>query len=98
MTPLRVVVRPVNHTSLWIRTEFTVELDRIALADSGDARRQVDMPSLSSGSMRTTVPEPFAWWPSMRAVEAPGLEAGAATVAWGVSPESDQSSGPLNAW
>ena len=43
MTPLRVVVRPVNHTSLWIRTEFTVELDRIALADPGDAGRQVDI-------------------------------------------------------
>ena len=33
----------MNHTSLWIRTKFTVELDRIALANPGDAGRQVDI-------------------------------------------------------
>ena len=33
----------MNHTSLWIRTEFTVELDRIAFANSPDPGRQVDV-------------------------------------------------------
>ena len=29
---LRIAVRPVNHTSLRIRTEFTMEFDRVAPA------------------------------------------------------------------
>ena len=43
MPALRVVVRPVNYTSLRIRAEFTMELDRVPRADPLDAGCQVDV-------------------------------------------------------
>lgn len=43
MNALRIVMRPVNDTTLWICFEFAIEFDRVANLYAGDSRREIDV-------------------------------------------------------
>lgn len=43
MTPLRIVMRPVQHAAFGVPLVFAIEMDKIAHLQRCDARRKVDV-------------------------------------------------------